>query len=156
MLNFLLQTSILDRLNGSLCDQVTGQSGSQIMLEELERINLFLVPLDEERKWYRYHHLFAEVLLNRLQYTQPDAVSELHHRASEWCEQNELTDEAVNHALAAQAFDRAASLVEKIAPAMIQRGELARLLTWLAALPENIVNLLPMPVTSTLVARDEL
>lgn len=143
-LNFLLQTSILDRLNGPLCDKVTGQTGSQSMLVELERTNLFLTPLDEERKWYRYHHLFAEVLLNRLKQDQPDTLSELHLRASEWYEQNGLPFEAVNHALAAQLYGRAASLVEKIAPTMIQRSELARLLFWLDALPDDEVQARPL------------
>ncbi|MCA9875125.1 MAG: hypothetical protein KC441_15755, partial [Anaerolineales bacterium] len=143
-MNFLLQTSILDRLSGPLCDQVTGQTGSQAMLEELERNNLFLVPLDEERKWYRYHHLFAEVLLNRLNQTLPDALLGLHLRASEWYELNRLPFEAVNHALAAQLFGRAAALIEHMAPTMIQRSELARLLTWLNVLPDSEVQARPM------------
>jgi len=143
-LNFLLQTAVLDRLNGPLCDQVTGQTGGQAMLEELERSNLFLVALDDERKWYRYHHLFADVLLNRLLQSQPDTLPGLHLRASEWYELNGLPFEAVSHALAAQAFDRAALLIEKIAPAMIQRSELAGLLTWLDALPDSEVQARPM------------
>jgi len=145
-LNFLLQTSILDRLCGPLCDAVTGQHGGQSTLEKLEQANLFTVPLDNEGNWYRYHHLFAEVLRARLQQTQPDLTPELHRRASEWYEQGGQLAEAVNHALVAQAFDRAGTLVEQVAPAMIQRSELARLLAWLAALPDDEVQARPLLV----------
>jgi LuxR family maltose regulon positive regulatory protein len=137
--NFLLQTSILDRMNGSLCAAVTGQSDSQEILEELERAHLFIIPLDEEHQWYRYHHLFAEVLQSRLRQTYPDQINSLHINASKWYDQAGLTGPAVQHALAAQAFDWAATLVERAAPAIIQRSELARLLTWLERLPENEV-----------------
>ena len=81
--SFLLQTSILDRLSGPLCDAVTGQDGGKAMLEALDRGNLFLVPLDDRRRWYRYHHLFADVLRARLLDEQPDHVPELHRRASD-------------------------------------------------------------------------
>ena len=85
--SFLLQTSILDRLSGPLCDAVTGQDGGKAMLEALERGNLFVVPLDDRRRWYRYHHLFADVLQARLLDEQPDQVPDLHRRASAWYEQ---------------------------------------------------------------------
>ena len=88
--NFLLQTSILDRLNGSLCDAVTGQTGGKARLETLQRGNFFLIPLDDKRHWYRYHHLFADVLQMHLLTEQPDQVPVLHRRASEWYEQNGL------------------------------------------------------------------
>lgn len=143
-LDFLLQTAILDRLCGPLCDQVTRQPGSQILLEKIERSNLFLIPLDEERRWYRFHHLFADVLRNRLQHSRPDSIGELHRRASAWYEQNGLPTEAVSHALSAQEFGRAAELLEKIAPDMIQRSELARLLAWLDVLPENALQDQPL------------
>ena len=142
-LNFLLQTSVLDRLCGPLCDAVTGQHDGDETLRKLEQANLFIVPLDDRGKWYRYHHLFAEVLRARLQQTQPDLIQELHCRASAWYERHELMDEAVNHALVAQVFDRAAMLVEQVAPAMIQRGELARLLTWLHTLPDDEIHAHP-------------
>ncbi len=96
-LNFLLQTSILDRLCGPLCDAVTGGNDSQALLQKLEQANLFIVPLDDNGQWYRYHHLFAEVLQARLQQTQPDLIQELHCRASAWYEQNEFMVEAINH-----------------------------------------------------------
>ena len=115
---FLLQTSILDRLSGPLCDAVTGQGGGKAMLEALDRGNLFLVPLDDRRRWYRYHHLFADVLQARLLDEQPDQVPDLHRRASAWYEQNGERSEAIRHALAADDFERAADLVELAIPAM--------------------------------------
>src|SRR3712207_627433 len=110
--SFLLMTSILERLSGPLCDVVTGQDGGREVLEALERGNLFVVPLDDRRRWYRYHHLFAEVLLAHLMAEQPDQVPTLHRRASEWYEQNGSADDAIRHALAAGDFERAADLVE--------------------------------------------
>ncbi len=109
---FLLQTSILDRLSGPLCDAVTGQEGSEAVLEELERGNLFIVPLDDSRQWVRYHHLFAEVLQARLLRELPDRAPVLHRRASEWYERNALPAAAIRHALAAEDFERAAGLIE--------------------------------------------
>ncbi|MDQ1668245.1 MAG: hypothetical protein QOE40_306, partial [Actinomycetota bacterium] len=105
--NFLLQTSILGRLSGPLCDAVTGQGGGKVMLEALDRGNLFLVPLDDRRRWYRYHHLFADVLRARLLDEQPDQVPDLHRRASAWSEQHGEQSVAIEHALAAEDFERA-------------------------------------------------
>ena len=116
--SFLLQTSILDRLSGPLCDAVTGQDDGRAMLEALERDNLFVVPLDDRRHWYRYHHLFADVLRARLLDEQPDRVPVLHQRASEWYERNGQRSDAIRHALAAEDFERAADLVELAIPAM--------------------------------------
>ena len=110
--NFLVQTSILDQLNGSLCDAVTGKDGGQEMLERLERGNLFVIPLDDDRQWYRYHHLFAEVLQAYARGVEPDEVATLHLRASEWFENNNLPADAIYHAFAAQDFARAADLIE--------------------------------------------
>lgn len=115
--SFLLQTSLLSRLNASLCDVVTGQGGGRAMLEALDRRNLFLVPLDDRRRWYRYHLLFADVLRVRLLDEQPDRVSELHQRASDWYEQNGEPSEAIHHALAGPDVERAAALVELAIPA---------------------------------------
>lgn len=136
---FLLQTCILDRLTGPLCDAVTDQKNGEQTLEALERANLFLVPLDDERRWYRYHHLFADVLRNRLQHTFTQQIPELHRRASEWYEQNGLTPEAVNHALAARNWDRAASLVERHGLTLTVRGQSPLVLRWLNALPETLL-----------------
>ena len=98
---FLLETSVLERLSGELCDAVTGRAGSQAMLAGIERAGLFLVPLDEVRGWWRYHHLFADLLRARLQAEQPGRVQALHRAAAAWCEEHDLADDAVRHALAA-------------------------------------------------------
>lgn len=147
ILLFLLQTSILDPLSGPLCDtvvgQVTGQAGSQAMLESLERANLFIIPLDEERRWYRYHHLFAEVLRHHLQQTHPERISELHHRASVWYEAGGFVAEAVDHALAAHEAGRAAQLIEQAAQEFLGRGEVTTLQQWLQSLPEDAVRARP-------------
>ena len=107
------------------------------MLERLEHDNLFVIALDDERRWYRYHHLFADFLRSRLQREQPERMKELHRRAAEWYEQNGWTSEAVRHALAAQEHDRAADLVEQVARKMWNRGEVMTLLGWLEELPEE-------------------
>ena len=140
---FLLETSILDRLMASLCNTVTGRDNGQMVLAELERANLFIVPLDHERNWYRYHHLFAELLRNRLGRTRPDQVPVLHCRASEWYEQNGLILEAVHHALAAQDTDRAADLIAENGLTMIYHGELATVIGWLESLPGEMVRSRP-------------
>ena len=98
--SFLLETSILSRLNGPLCEAVTGRGGGGATLEALEHGNLFLFPLDDRRQWYRYHHLFADVLQARLLDEQPEDLTELHRRASDWCEQNGERSEAIRHAMA--------------------------------------------------------
>jgi LuxR family transcriptional regulator, maltose regulon positive regulatory protein len=134
---FLLQTSILDRLSGALCDAVTGKDDGQAMLERLEHANLFTVPLDQERRWYRYHHLFSDFLRGRLQQIQPERVPELHRRAAWWFEYRGLVTEAMGHVLNAEDFERAARMVEQNRVAMITRGELNTLLGWLQALPDE-------------------
>jgi LuxR family maltose regulon positive regulatory protein len=141
---FLLQTSILGRLSGPLCDAVTGQGGGKAMLEALDRGNLFLVPLDDRRRWYRYHHLFADVLRARLWDEQPGQVPGLHRRASEWHGQNGELSEAVGHALAAGDFERAAGLVELASPAMRRTRQEAKLRGWLEVLPSEVVRARPV------------
>jgi len=143
---FLLRTSILDRLCGPLCDAVLGppSASGQETLEYLERANLFIVPLDNERRWYRYHHLFADVLRMHLTAEQPDQVSAMHRRASEWYEHNGSTDNAIRHALAAEDFARAANLVELVMPAMNRSRQFATLLGWLKALPDELVRVRPV------------
>jgi ATP/maltotriose-dependent transcriptional regulator MalT len=136
---FLLHTSILERLCGALCDAVTGQQESQAMLEVLDRANLFVVPLDEERGWYRYHHLFAEVLKSRLQQAEASLLAELHRRASAWYEQHEMLAEAIQHALAAPDLERAARLIEHYGLSFALRGQVHTMLGWLNALPEAVV-----------------
>src|SRR5205823_7689621 len=145
---FLLQTSILHRLTGSLCDAVTGRDGGNAMLEALERGNLFVVPLDDQRRWYRYHQLFADVLQARLLKERPDRVPALHGRASEWYERHGQPPDAIRHALAAHDFERAAALVERVARATIRgSNQSARLLDWLKVLPDDLVR--ARPVLST-------
>ena len=142
--SFLLQTSILSRLNGSLCDAVTAQDDGKAMLEALERGNLFLVPLDDRRRWYRYHQLFADVLRAHLLDEQPDRVPALHRRASEWYEHNGERSEAIRHALAGADFERAASLMERAVPAMRQSRQEATMLAWLETLPEEVIQARPV------------
>ncbi len=140
---FLLQTATLERLQGSLCEAVigepVGEASGQAMLEQLEQANLFLMPLDDERLWYRYHQLFAEALRHRLQRKHPTLVPELHQRASAWYEQHGLLREAVHHALAASDFAQAARLIEQAFNALVRRGEIATLQRWAAALPGELV-----------------
>src|SRR5437588_1377951 len=143
---FLLQTAILERLQGSLCEAVMGvmrepggEASGQAMLEQLEQANLFLVPLDDERQWYRYHQLFAEALRHHLQRKHPALVPELHKRASAWYEQQGLTRDAVHHALAATDFVQAAHLIEQAFNSLLRRGEIATLQRWAAALPDELV-----------------
>ena len=142
--SFLMQTSILDRLSGPLCDAVTGQADGRGMLEALERGNLFVIPLDDQRQWYRYHHLFTEVLLARALEQQPGQIPLLHTRASTWYEQNNLPAEAIRHALAARDFERAAGLIEKTYPAMDASFQSAAWLGWVRKLPEGVVRARPV------------
>ena len=130
---FLLQTSILDRLSGPLCDAVTGNDDGRAMLAVLDRANLFLVALDDRRHWYRYHRLFSDVLRAHLEQEQRDQVPELHRRASEWFEKNGAPSEAIRHALTGADFERAATLVELSIPAMRQSRQEATALAWLRA-----------------------
>ncbi|HET7037625.1 MAG TPA: LuxR C-terminal-related transcriptional regulator [Thermomicrobiaceae bacterium] len=141
---FLLQTAILDRLNGALCDAVTGQADGAGRLEALEQGNFFVVPLDDQRRWYRYHHLFAGVLRAHLREELPERIATLHRRASAWYEQAGSADDAIRHALAAQDFARAADLVEKAWPAMGRSRQESRLLAWLQALPDAEIRCRPV------------
>ena len=143
--SFLLQTSILDRFCVPLCNAVTEREDSKEMLDVLERSNLFIVPLDDKRQWYRYHHLFAEVLLAHLQEAQPDCVSVLHLRASEWYEQNNQQSDAVRHALAAGDFERSAGLIELAGP-WTEDGSIQQAiwLGWIKRLPEELIHVRPM------------
>jgi LuxR family maltose regulon positive regulatory protein len=142
--SFLLQTSILDRLSGSLCDAVTGQEDGRGMLEALERGNLFVVPLDDKRQWYRYHHLFADVLGARLMEQQPNQVATLHRRASEWYEQKDLPSDAIRHALATEDFERAASLAELAWPSWSGSFQSIAWLGWVKELPDELVRARPV------------
>ena len=142
--SFLLQTAILDRLNGALCDAVTLQAQGAARLEALQRGNFFVVPLDDKRQWYRYHHLFAQVLYAHLLAEQPDQVPALHRRASEWYEQQGSAAEAIRHALAVGDFKRAANLIEPAVPELRRDRQEAALLGWLQSLPGELVRSRPV------------
>jgi LuxR family maltose regulon positive regulatory protein len=141
---FLLQTSVLDRLTGSLCNALTLLDDGDQTLGALDRANLFLVPLDDGRHWYRYHHLFADVLRSRLQSERPDLAPVLHRRASAWFESEDLPDEAVRHALLARDFARAAHLMELLVPSIRKHRREAVLLRWLTELPDATVRRSPV------------
>lgn len=159
--DFLLQTSILVRMSGPLCDAVLGLGNedprivaqedrslapslrSQLVLKQLEEAHLFIVPLDEKRQWYRYHHLFGDLLSIRLKQTYPERLSILHRRASSWYELHGYWDEAIHHALAAGDMETAARLVEQNAMETFVQSELARLMRWISALPDDLVRVRP-------------
>ena len=136
---FLLKTSVLERLSGELCDAVTESTGSQALLEHVERAGLFLVPLDEVRGWWRYHHLFADLLRVRLLEEQPGPAMQLHHNAAAWCEEHGLADDAIRHAVAAGEMIWAARLVEKHFDEFYNLGEGATIQQWLSVLPADLV-----------------
>ncbi len=149
---FLLQTAILDRLSSELCDAVIeidslgdgrANVSAQSILESLERNNLFVVPLDDARCWYRYHHLFADLLRQRLRIEHPELVPELHRRASQWYEQKGWTADAVGHALTSGDHEWAASLIRRAGWATFTRGEMTTILDWIAALPDDFVRSRP-------------
>ena len=140
---FLIETSVLDRLSGPLCDAVTGRADGQQMLEAVERANLFLAPLDEVRGWWRYHQLFADLLRARLHQHRPEQVAQLHRNAGAWHEHRGPVDDAVRHALAAGDAVWAAQLIERHADELLLRSEGATLQRWLAALPPGTIDSRP-------------
>jgi len=137
---FLLQTSILDRLTGPLCDAITSQENGHATLEALERGNLFIIPLDSERQWYRYHHLFADLLRQRLNQTQPEKALSLHSSASKWYEQQGLNGEAIEHALQSENYEQATQMINEHIEEMWRQGKLGMLLRWFEKLPEEYIN----------------
>ena len=142
--DFLLHTCILDQMNAALSNAVTGRNDSAQVLAQLEKANLFVVPLDDTREWYRYHHLFADLLRSRLQESRSEQIPELHRRASRWYEQNGFVNEAIDHALAAQDFDRTAYLIEQTGLAMLLHGEDATLFDWFTQVPDELVRQRPL------------
>ena len=149
---FLLQTSILARMSGSLCDAVrlgradlpTGTDDGQTTLEALERANLFIIPLDHDRRWYRYHHLFADLLRRRLRQTYPDQIPTLHQRASAWFEHHDLPADAIRHAYAAEDLERVADLAELAWPDWSETYKAIIWLGWVKALPDAVVQNRPV------------
>ena len=144
MRRFLLETSIVERLNGSLCDAITDGSGGAAQLETLQRGNFFLIALDDKRHWYRYHQLFADVLSLHLQTERTDQVAVLHQRASLWYEVNGSPSEAIQHALAATDLVRAADLIERAVPDLRRNRQEQRVLAWLERLPNELVQHRPV------------
>ncbi|MCA9914960.1 MAG: helix-turn-helix transcriptional regulator, partial [Anaerolineae bacterium] len=142
--DFLFQTSILDRLSASLCDAVTGRDDGQAMLEQLERNNMLIVPLDNQRQWYRYHHLFAEVLQTYAHKADPNNISVWQKRASLWCEQNGFRSDAIHYAFTAGDVDHAASLVERTWPEMFYGVRPMTWLEWAQKLPHEAVQVRPV------------
>jgi len=138
---FLLETAILDRMTGSLCDALTGEQNGQKTLEMLDNENLFIVPLDNERRWYRYHRLFADLLRQRLNQTQQLPI--LHRSASEWYEQNGFVDEAIEYALRSQDLKRALDLIEPAVEPTWQRGEHKKIENWMRELPHEEIQRRP-------------
>jgi LuxR family transcriptional regulator, maltose regulon positive regulatory protein len=141
---FLLRTSVLGRLSGALCNAVTGMEAGQETLERLQETNTFLIPLDEERGWFRYHRLFADMLFQRLQQLEPDSIKALHRRASSWFEGQGLWPEAIEHALMGEAFDRAAACIERSAERTLLQGEISTFSKWVDRLPSAIVRKRPL------------
>ncbi len=141
--SFLLKTSILERLTGPLCDALTGQADGRDTLERLEKANLFLVPLDDNRQWYRYHHLFTRFLRDRLKQSDPGRWPVLQRQAMAWYEDNGYLAEAVDHALTVGDAEQALPLVEQVAEEIWMKGEMVRLLGWLEALPDELLRARP-------------
>jgi LuxR family maltose regulon positive regulatory protein len=143
--DFLLYTSILEHLGGSLCDAVIDQdfelpANSQTILEELEHKNLFIIPLDDRREWYRYHRLFSDLLRQRMSLFRPDLEPELHRRASNWYEEEGIIEEAIEHAIRAGDSDRAANLIEVAAEATLMQSQVSTYLNWLQQLPPEEIH----------------
>ncbi|MDP6715622.1 MAG: LuxR C-terminal-related transcriptional regulator [SAR202 cluster bacterium] len=134
---FLRWTSVLERFNAPLCNAVTEMPDRQAILQHIEQSNLFLIPLDDDRRWFRYQHLFAEFLLQRLEESQPDLIPELHMRASQWFADEGWADEAIDHAIAGDSFEHAASLIERVAPTLVQNEEFHTLISWVTKLPDS-------------------
>ena len=140
---FLLRTSILRRLCGALCAEVTENANSRELLEHLEQANLFIIPLDEQRGWYRYHHLFAELLRHRMNELEPLSEASLHQRASLWYEAEGFLADAILHALEAKDWERAAGLIERFSEVLLKRGELITLIGWCEKLPGELIEARP-------------
>ena len=134
---FLSETALLDRMNASLCNAVTGRQDGQAMLEKLEQNNLFLIPLDNERGWFRYHHLFADQLRARLRHLDPGRIPELLRRASGWYAREGFLEAAISYSLQAEDFKRAVVLIEQYAPTMTSQGRVGTLAAWNSTLPEQ-------------------
>ena len=141
---FLLQSSIFDQISAQLCDAVLNRNDSQLKIEALEKSNMFIIPLDNKRNWYRYHHLFADLLQQRLHITNGNIIAELHRRASTWYSQNGLHDEAVDHALEIQDFERVSSLIVEQADSIWEAGQHYKFQRWLEKIPKDVIFSIPI------------
>ncbi len=141
--DFLLQTAVLDRLCGPLCDAVTGQNNGQATLELLEQAGLFIIPLDQTRQWFRYHHLFGELLRYRLRVQGDPPEGLLHQRASQWFEKHGFLADAISHALEAQDWEKGATLIDQVSGDMLSRGQVITVIEWCQKLPEEILRAQP-------------
>jgi LuxR family maltose regulon positive regulatory protein len=148
VVEFLLQTATLDRMCGALCDAVTGAHNGQEMLELLEQKNMLVVPLDDERQWYRYHHLFADVLRLHAHQSMPEQISVLHQRASNWYEKNGLRSDAIRYALIAKDYEQSANLIELSWPFVAQSIQAAEFLEWVEMLPDDILENRPVLIAA--------
>jgi LuxR family transcriptional regulator, maltose regulon positive regulatory protein len=137
--DFLHTTSILDRMNGPLCNLLTGKGNSQEILETMEHTNLFIIHLDNERNWYRYHHLFRDLLIQRFRQTNSDHIPVLSEKASDWCEMNGFNEEAIDYALLSGDFSRAANLVEAQVESAWTSGNDIRVQKWIRELPADVI-----------------
>lgn len=135
--SIMLETSILDQLSAPLCDAVIDKPGSQAFLDQLDRANLFLIPLDDDQHWYRYHHLFAEFLRKRLKQLLPERLPQLHQRATDWYSENHMYSEAIRHALAAGDMERVQQSAAGDALAMVENSELSDILKQFEELPDQ-------------------
>lgn len=136
---FLLKTSVLEQFTGSLCDSVLQINNSQLILESLEMNNMFIVPLDDERKWFRYHHLFADLLKHRLSIKDNISLQEIHNNASSWFEKNEMITYAIEHALKSPDFERAMKLLNGKVESLWEKGQYSTIFNFGSALPEHII-----------------
>jgi LuxR family transcriptional regulator, maltose regulon positive regulatory protein len=141
---FLRDTAVLDQLTGPLCDALTGRDDGQEMLEALERANLFVVPLDDLRQWYRYHQLFADALRSRLAAEQPERAQGLHRAAARWYAEQHRPGDAIGHAVAGQDFEHAADLIEQALPEARRQRQHQTMRRWLQGLPDDVVRRHPV------------
>ena len=140
---FLLQTSILEQMSAPLCNTVLNRNDSQLILEKLDKNNMFVIPLDDERNWYRYHHLFAELLKQRLQLRDKVAINELHNKACEWFEHNNMNELAIGHALEIKNYEKCIQLLGKVVEDMWQNGMHAAILKYGDMLPDELIKTNP-------------
>ena len=136
---FLLQTSILEQMSAPLCNALLNRNDSQLMLETLEQNNMFVIPLDNDRNWYRYHHLFADLLKQRLQLQDKEAIIELHNKACKWFEQHNMFDFAIEHALAIQNYEKSIQLIGEVVEEMWEKGQHAAILKYGSLLPDELI-----------------